>query len=134
MPKIHTDERRLKQVLVNLIKNAMQCTSTGYIEINASIEEKYLSGKMLRVSVQDTGRGIEEDQTQRIFARFGKQYRSACINSASLGLGLPITQKIIKHAGGNIMVQSEGEGKGSTFTFTMKVSPKVNVSQEPNPL
>ena len=59
MPEVYGDERRLKQVLINLIKNALESTDMGFIEICTSFEQNFTSGKMLLISVRDTGKGVD---------------------------------------------------------------------------
>ena len=117
MPMLLGDERRLKQVLINLIRNAIKFTKMGSIKIWVEYEQSPSS--ILSVKVKDTGVGIEEEDLQRLFTRFGKLQRTAAINSEGLGLGLTIVKQIVEMTGGRVWVTSRGVNRGSTFFFTM---------------
>ena len=106
---VHTDPKRVTQVLSNLISNAVKFTEVGSIRFSYRIVEKYVL-----VEVIDTGIGISPQHQQAIFDRFVK------VNSfkQGTGLGLTICKTIIERLGGNISVTSE-VGKGTTFTFVL---------------
>ena len=104
----------MKQVLINLVKNAKKFTPKGTIEILAAYD--YEEG-CLYVHVKDTGKGIAEEDLRKLFTRFGKLQRTALANSEGIGLGLNIVRTIIEKAGGSINVHSDGVDKGSTFYF-----------------
>lgn len=111
---IRTDYRRIVQVLVNFVNNAIKFTTHGSITIFYFKENGYL-----KVCVKDTGIGIAEKDRQRIFERFIK------VNEfhQGTGLGLTISKTIIENLGGTIGVDSE-KGKGSTFWFTLPLEEK----------
>lgn len=113
LPIIETDPLRLKQVLVNLLNNAMKFTSKGSITVSCRQE----NSEYLRFEVADTGIGIRKDDIPRLFERFFQS--DSFVNGC--GLGLPISQNIISHLGGEIGVESE-LGKGSTFWFTLPIN------------
>ena len=106
---LHTDERRVKQVMSNFLTNAIKFTGKGTITIAYE-----LRGDTVYVSVEDTGSGISAENKETIFDRFVKLNRY----QQGTGLGLAISKMIIEHLGGSIGVDSE-EGKGSTFWFTL---------------
>ncbi len=113
------DERRFKQVLINLIKNAYKFTGVGgKIDIQTSYDQK--SG-IMQVYVSDDGAGIAAEDIDRLFSRFGKLHRTAELNNEGIGLGLTIVKQIVEASGGKISVSSDGKGKGSVFYFTMKL-------------
>ena len=85
MLKLFGDERRLKQVLINLVRNAIKFTSHGSIKLEVLYEDGQLHAKVI-----DTGVGIEAEEIQLLFNRFGKLQRTATMNSEGLGLGLTI--------------------------------------------
>ena len=89
MPLLKGDSRRLKQVLYNLIKNALKFTKNGRIEVVADYET---TEGMLKVKVIDTGVGIDADDIPILFSRFGKLHRTAVLNSEGIGLGLTIVK------------------------------------------
>jgi signal transduction histidine kinase/DNA-binding NarL/FixJ family response regulator len=122
---IHGDEKRLRQVLINLLSNAMKFTHQGSVTFKAQIieRESNADGKTnykIRFEVVDTGTGITPEQADKIFQPF-EQVGSQKRQSEGTGLGLAISQKIVLLMGGQIQVQSEF-GKGSTFWFEAKFS------------
>lgn len=118
LPKMIGDKRRLQQILINLVKNAIKFTKKGEIQMKASYHN--LEGIFV-VHVADTGVGIAAKDIKKLFSRFGKLQQSASINSQGIGLGLTIVKQIVESADGQIDVTSEGLGKGSVFAFTMKM-------------
>ena len=116
------DQMRLKQILINLVKNSFKFTRKGCIRIIATYDE---ANEMLKVHIFDTGKGIRDDEIAQLFTRFGKLLRTASMNSEGIGMGLMICQNLINESQGTIAVFSEGENKGSTFTFTVKMKKSV---------
>lgn len=119
LPKLIGDSRRLQQVLVNLVKNALKFTSDGIIRVNASYEGETST---LLVEVIDTGKGIAAEDFPKLFTRFGKLHRTAKMNSEGIGLGLTIVKQIVESQGGTISVSSQGVNKGSCFAFTLPMA------------
>jgi len=113
---ISTDEGRLRQILDNLIGNAIKFTSSGTITVNAKRE-----GESIYYSVADTGIGISVDQQSTIFERFIQAEHDHKMNFGGTGLGLAISKNLIELLGGSISVESE-LGKGSTFHFYIPVN------------
>ena len=113
---VTTDRARIKQVLVNLLGNAIKYTANGTIVLRASVAPGADDTTLLRVMVADTGIGIPADQHARIFGRFFQ----AGTNDG-LGLGLAITREIVERLGGRIGVDSK-PGEGSTFWFEVPVA------------
>jgi two-component system phosphate regulon sensor histidine kinase PhoR len=112
--KLFGDKSRLKQVMDNLITNAIKYTETGKVEI--SVEEERNAG---RIIVRDTGIGIHEDDLDRIFERFYRVDKARSKEVGGTGLGLAIVKHIIEAHGSKISVQSK-VGEGSEFSFTLK--------------
>ena len=112
---INTDQLRLKQILTNLISNALKFTSKGYIEygyiVNEEINELYFF-------IKDTGIGIDEKDTKIIFERFRQVDVSSKRKYGGSGLGLAISKELVKLLGGKIGVESV-PGKGTMFWFTL---------------
>jgi GAF domain-containing protein len=113
LPSALGDERRISQVLMNLVGNAIKFTDAGEIGIDAAA----VNGELV-VSVSDTGPGIPETDRERIFEEFRQAENSATQRKGGTGLGLAIAKKIVELHGGRIWVESE-VGKGSTFTFSL---------------
>jgi signal transduction histidine kinase len=109
------DERRIAQVLLNLVGNAIKFTEVGEVRIQAQASD----GAFL-VSVADTGSGIALDDQQKIFEEFQQIDNSITKTKGGTGLGLAIAKRIIEMHGGRIWVEST-PGQGSTFSFTVPV-------------
>ena len=110
--RLRTDTQRIEQVLLNLLSNAIKCTNQGFVSLSYEIE-----GDFVRVSVTDTGIGIDKEKQASVFERFVKldDFRQGT------GLGLSICKMIIEKLGGEIGLRSE-LGKGSTFWFTLPLA------------
>jgi signal transduction histidine kinase len=119
LPDVQVDEDKIRQVLTNLLSNALKFTPTqGKIRIAAKNQSEFM-----RISVQDSGVGVPEDQKEAIFERFRqvKQPNAVVTGQKGTGLGLAIAKGIVEAHGGRIWVESE-LGKGTVFHFTL---PKV---------
>src|SRR5579864_157719 len=112
------DPVRLRQVLVNLIGNAVKFTPKGGVKIQAGIEPGF-EDRLLFV-VSDTGIGISKDEQERIFQPFVQADGSTTRQYGGTGLGLAIASQLVEMTGGRIWVESE-PGRGSTFQFTWRV-------------
>ena len=114
LPPIFGDDKRIEQVMFNLIGNAIKFTQSGEIGITGRVIDE-----MIEIAVSDTGIGIPEDKLEEIFNSFEQlEISSNDREYQGTGLGLSIAKKIIELHGGNISVQSE-LGHGSVFRFTM---------------
>ena len=116
---IKGDPNKIKQVLVNLISNAVKFTPEGG-EINVIVKKVMRDDATVSVtfSVQDTGVGISQKQKAKIFEAFSQADSSTSRKFGGTGLGLTISKKLVEHMGGALDLVSE-EGKGSTFFFTL---------------
>ncbi len=110
------DPGRLRQVLINLIGNAIKFTDEGQVIIGIRAEKNSDGNNTFHVSVEDTGVGIPDDKVSRIFGKFNQADESTTREFGGTGLGLAICKEIISLMGGEICVESE-VGKGSTFWF-----------------
>lgn len=113
--KVYADRERLKQVMVNLLDNALKYTDAGGKVVCRARPD----GAMCAVEIQDTGVGIPEEHQARIFERFYRVEKDRSREVGGTGLGLAIVKHIVEAHGGSIRVRSE-PGVGSTFTFTLK--------------
>lgn len=118
------DPSRLRQVLFNLIGNAIKFTHEGGVVITASTEPNPPDHVILRIAVQDTGIGIPASQHARIFEAFVQQEGQSNRRYGGTGLGLTISRRLIEIMGGRLELQSR-EGEGSVFTITL---PRVRQS------
>ncbi|HXG58267.1 MAG TPA: ATP-binding protein, partial [Thermoanaerobaculia bacterium] len=114
------DALRLRQVLINLVGNAVKFTPAGEIVVSAAVEEERESELIMRFSVSDTGIGIPSDRLTSIFSAFEQADASTTRRFGGTGLGLAISERLVEMMGGSIRVESE-EGKGSTFHFTVSL-------------
>ena len=115
LPVGRADERRIVQVLLNLVGNAIKFTEAGEVAVRVRRDNGFFM-----VGVSDTGPGIPQAQHERIFEEFQQADGSATRANGGTGLGLAIARKIIELHGGRIWVESV-VGKGSTFTFSLPV-------------
>ena len=111
------DPTRLRQILVNLLDNAVRYTTTGSVMLSALLEAKSADSVLLRVSVADTGIGISPKKQQLIFEPFTQTETYPGAKTTGPGLGLAISRKLVNLMGGAIELQSH-LGAGSTFQFT----------------
>jgi PAS domain S-box-containing protein len=111
--QVHADARKLRQILVNLLGNAVKFTPVGAVSLR--IEE---TGDTVRFEVGDTGIGLHQDQLEVAFDPFWQADRSLTRTSEGSGLGLAISRRFARSLGGDILVSSE-PGHGSTFTLVL---------------
>jgi len=111
------DPGRLRQILLNLLNNAVKFSSTGEIQVHVSLESRTDNALSLRFSVRDQGIGIAEDKLARIFESFTQADASTSKTYGGTGLGLTISRRLAELMGGRIWVEST-PGSGSTFYFT----------------
>lgn len=114
---VNGDALRFRQVLVNLVGNAVKFTSRGEIDVSLSLERETGDDIMLHLQVRDTGGGIPEDKIEKIFDAFFQVDRYETRQHDGTGLGLAISRQIARLMKGEIWVESK-EGEGSTFHFT----------------
>jgi two-component system phosphate regulon sensor histidine kinase PhoR len=117
LPRVHADTKRIHQVVMNLVHNAIKFTPPGGV-ITVFVKQEEGASE-LTIAVTDTGAGIPEDDVKRIFERFYKTDRARAQDGT--GLGLAIAKHIVQGHGGRIWVESI-EGVGSTFYFTLQVA------------
>jgi len=126
---VRGDEGRFRQVVVNLLSNALKFTKAGGIYIRVTCEELKLRHVSLRVAVEDTGIGIPKERFDRLFKEFSQVDSSTTRKFGGTGLGLAISQRLVERMQGRIWVESE-EGMGSTFFFTVKLLPSERESMD----
>lgn len=112
------DPGRFRQILTNLVGNALKFTSSGYVFVNLEPYKQTPDTIHLKLSVTDTGIGIAAEKQRQIFDRFGQADSSTTRKYGGTGLGLAITRELARMMGGELTLESQ-EGKGSTFTATL---------------
>jgi len=124
--EISADRNRLRQVMINLVNNAMKFTEQGKINIHIAREENNVL-----ISVKDTGIGIHPSQLEAVFQEFTQVDSSTTRKVGGTGLGLPISRRLIEMHGGRLWAESTGiEGDGSTFYVFLPIEAKV-IDSEP---
>jgi signal transduction histidine kinase len=122
-PLVLADSQRIRQIVINLVSNALKFTESGAVTIRCSQLERY---EMLRISVCDTGIGISPAALDYIFEAFRQADGSTTRRFGGTGLGLTIARKLIELHGGEVSVEST-VGLGSTFSFTLPVASPARV-------
>lgn len=117
---VRADYGKMKQVVANLIDNAVKYTPRGSITVSFA-----RSGKTVRIIVKDTGVGIPEATIGKLFDRFVRAENANAVNVSGTGLGLYIAKQMVEAMHGKVWAESEGEGKGSTFIVEL---PALTVS------
>jgi signal transduction histidine kinase/DNA-binding LacI/PurR family transcriptional regulator/AraC-like DNA-binding protein len=129
LPQVWGDRTRLRQVVLNLVNNAIKFTAQGEVALLVRTERR-----MVSVQVGDTGLGIPPEEQEFIFDEFRQSERTTARGYGGLGLGLAICKRLVEMHGGRIWVESAGqEGIGSTFFFTLPVLQLASQSREMAP-
>ena len=131
--EINTDSRRLRQILINLLNNALKFTESGSVELCIDLISDTTSNRnqYMEIRVRDTGIGIPPAKQEEIFRAFYQVNPSVTRSKGGVGLGLSIVQAIIARFKGHIFVTSR-EGKGSTFTVHLPLHPEGNQTLSDN--
>jgi signal transduction histidine kinase/ActR/RegA family two-component response regulator len=129
LPLVRTDEGTLRQILINLMANAVKFTQKGHVVIGVRCLEKTGNECTLGFNVTDTGIGISKEAQEVIFHEFTQADGSHTREYGGTGLGLAISKKMVEQLGGNLIVSSE-PGKGSEFSFNISVNMEDTDSAE----
>ncbi len=123
---IHSDPTRLRQIVTNVIGNAIKFTQKGKIGVNVSWKSSGEDVGTLQIAVQDTGVGIEKNQIGRLFQAFAQVDSSTTRLFGGTGLGLALSRKLAQALGGDVILESTAPGEGSTFHIVIdcQVKPK----------
>jgi signal transduction histidine kinase len=120
--EVYADNTRIRQVMINIVNNAIKFTSNGRISLRTS----RLDGARVLVTVKDTGLGIPSDHLESIFEEFSQVDTSTTRKVGGTGLGLPISRRLIEMHGGRLWAESTGvEGEGSTFFVELPVEARI---------
>ena len=114
IPQIFADSDKLREVILNLVDNAIKYTPKGKVEIFLEFDKENMT-----FITKDTGIGIDPKEAKSLFRKFVRGSGVAQIHTGGSGLGLFIAQKIIKEHNGKVWAESEGKGKGSIFKFVV---------------
>ena len=119
---IVSDRRRVEQILINLVNNAIKFTDHGEVRIKSTVDEMRLV-----TSITDTGIGISAHNITTLFEMFRQIDTGMARSYEGTGLGLSICRRLVEMLGGEIWATSEGEQKGSTFTFTLPLARRTTL-------
>lgn len=114
--RVVSDSTRLRQILVNLVGNAIKFTSAGTVEVKA-----YREGEMLSFQIQDTGIGLTAEQASRLFQPFTQADSSTTREFGGTGLGLDISRRLANALGGTVQIVQSAPHKGTTFLATVQL-------------
>ncbi|HVQ16739.1 MAG TPA: ATP-binding protein, partial [Vicinamibacterales bacterium] len=128
LPLLRSDRQKVKQVLVNLLSNALKFTATGAIRIDASLETGH---GPWRITVHDTGVGIADADRERIFEAFEQAGPPGTVSAGS-GLGLAISRRLARLLGGDVAL-GRTAGAGSTFVLTLPIEPQMLIAPDVTP-
>tara|TARA_R110002111_G_scaffold258083_1_gene326812 strand:+ start:40861 stop:42558 length:1698 start_codon:yes stop_codon:yes gene_type:complete len=126
---IQTDPLRLKQVLSNLVSNAIKFTESGSIDLEVRAFFQSKNDRLLQYIVSDTGIGIPAEKLKKIFDPFAQADSSISRNYGGIGLGLTLSHKLVQLLGGNLTVQST-VNQGSLFAVTLNVGHESNLIEQ----
>jgi signal transduction histidine kinase len=115
--RVNADSGKLRQVLVNLLDNAVKYTPSGTITVRLSKDPR---AKRIRVTIADTGIGISNEALPHLFEKFSRAQGASDTNLTGAGLGLYVAKQIIEAHGGRIWAESEGNGKGTRFCIELQ--------------
>lgn len=122
IPEVVADELKIRQVVMNLIDNAVKYTQTGGITV--SVELAGGAPRFVKIKIADTGVGLEKNEIERLFTKFTRTEAGKKAHAGGAGIGLYIAKLITEKHGGKIWAESEGKGKGSAFFVTLSVWPE----------
>ncbi len=124
---VHSDPMRIRQILLNLIGNAIKFTSQGCVSLRLHYDAR---DHKLELEVSDTGIGISAEQLSRLFQPFTQADASTTRRFGGTGLGLALSRQLAEKLGGSIAVES-APGQGSSFTFTLDIGMEVSLIERP---
>lgn len=126
---LYGDEGRIKQIIINLVSNALKFTETGSVEVRFDLDYQTEKEVYLSIRVKDTGKGIAENKLNAIFESFTQENNTISRQFGGTGLGLSISKRLAEAMSGNLIVESEID-KGSIFTLFIPLSKECNGDED----
>ncbi len=127
------DPGRLRQILINLVGNAVKFTAEGQVAVRVSVDAETERHVRLRIAVRDSGIGIPDDKKARLFTKFSQVDSSTARTYGGTGLGLAISKQLVEIMGGEVGVRSEA-GQGAEFWFTVRLARAAASAPAPAPV
>lgn len=133
LPKtLHGDGLRVRQIIINILNNAVKFTERGYVKLSIKVEDKTEQDLVLAVSIKDSGSGIREEDQKKLFQSFSQVDSRKNHSKEGTGLGLAICRQLVEMMGGQIGVRSTyGQGSEFYFTIRQKISEESPVASLP---
>ncbi|MBC7740659.1 MAG: response regulator [Bdellovibrionaceae bacterium] len=125
--KLKSDPTRLRQILVNIVGNALKFTEKGEVEVSISVQPHQTKDNQIVFRVRDTGAGLSPEQQKRIFAPFTQGDDSTTRKFGGTGLGLVLSRRLAQALGGDVVLESSKPGVGSVFCITASMNDGVTV-------
>lgn len=129
--RVVSDPTRLRQILVNIVGNAVKFTAQGFVKIAVRADDRTDSRVRLMVIVEDSGRGIALEHQEKLFRPFSQADGSTTRKFGGTGLGLVLSQRLARLLGGDVVLRESAPGKGSTFVITADVRLGTEERAEP---
>lgn len=124
-PVLNLDAEKIRQVMMNLVDNAIKYSKRGSVVVSVHAEDQRTNRRLMKpsvvFSVQDTGNGVRPEDQPRLFQKFIRGQGSALVHTEGTGLGLYVGRMMVEAHNGVIWVESKGEGFGSTFAFAIPI-------------
>jgi CheY-like chemotaxis protein len=117
---IIADPARLRQILLNIVGNAIKFTAKGQVSVTLTMQHSESGSPLIAFIVKDTGRGISLKERERLFQPFAQADATMTRNYGGTGLGLVLSQKLARALGGDVVLDSSEPGQGSTFIITIR--------------
>ena len=128
LPALWVDEARLRQVLINLVGNAIKFTDQGRVSINCQSLGLFNERQRVRIEVSDTGIGMSDEFLAKIFDKFSQEQNASNRRFEGTGLGMAISKDLVSLMGGELQVRSQkGEGSGFWFTLDLEIGKPENL-------
>lgn len=121
LPQFMFDRDKVREIVINLIHNAIKYTPKGEIVVRAEVIAKS-TGNVVRLSIKDNGMGLAKEEISKLFTKFGRAEGARIIDPNGMGLGLFFVKKVAEDHGGTAWAESEGPGKGSVFIVELPTS------------